>query len=455
MNKKPNIILIVIDAARADHFSCYGYHRKTTPFMDKIANEGILYNNAISTAGWTLPSHASMFTGTYPSKHGAHNENFFLSDKLPTMTEALTEQGYKTVGFCRGDWVSDSTGLTRGFEEYYNLHFSKFQHKMKRLINYFKINGVDTWSYEINKNVKKWIKENSSPFFMFIHYSELHLPYSLPNAYRKKFVSVSDEELNKVNQNPKEYYSGRVKMTEKDFQISRDLYDGALAYQDRRIGELYQFLKIRGVLDNTVFIITSDHGESLGDKEHFDHYYVLYEPIIRIPLIVRHPGIFGTGVRDDSLVQTLDFFPTVLEMLNIDRSAYNEMQGIPLPPLNNGEKREFTISERFQDLKGLKESYPDMDLSHLEKFEKDRKVAIRTKEFKLIKSMRGNSELYKISEDPHESTNLIDEREDVVSELNQKLDEWKKSFDPAEISGDEPEFDDEMVKRLKSLGYLG
>lgn len=455
MNNKPNIVLIVIDAARADHFSCYGYHRTTTPFMDKIASEGILYENAISAAGWTLPSHASMFTGTYPSKHGAHNENFFLSDKLPTMAEALTKHGYKTVGFCRGDWVSNSTGLTRGFQEYYNLHFSNFQHKMKRLINYFHIKGVDTWSYEINKKVKKWINANNSPFFMFIHYSELHLPYSLPNAYRKKFVSTPDEELQKVNQNPKEYYSGRIKMTEQDFQISRDLYDGALAYQDLRIGELYQFLKRRGILDDTVFIITSDHGESLGDKDHFDHYYVLYEPIIRVPLIIRHPEIFRAGVEDNSLVQTLDFFPTVLEMLNDDRKADREIQGIPLPPLNNGETREFTISERFQDLKGLKESYPDMDLSHLEKFEKDRKVAIRTKNFKLISSMRGNSELFNISEDPYEKTNLINEREDVAAELNKKLAEWKKSFTPAEISGEEPEFDDDMVKRLKSLGYLG
>ena len=454
----PNIILIIIDAARADHFSCYGYHKNTTPFISNIAKESVLYENAVSPAGWTLPSHSSLFTGTYPSKHGAHNENWYLSDKLPTLAEALSELGYRTAGFCRSDWVSESTGLIRGFDEFYHLHFAKTKHKILRLVNNSIIRGSDKWSYEKNKRIKKWIKHTnlgSSPFFLFVHYSELHMPYHVPKPYNKMFLSLPYDEARKINQNPKEYYSGRIKMSSKDFDILKEVYDCALAYQDARIGELYQFLKNVHLLDNTVLIITSDHGESLGDHNHFDHYYVLYDCLLKVPLIVRYPKLFKRGERNQSLVQTLDIFPTILRILGANEKNYEEIQGIALPPLCNEEVREFTISERFQDMQGLKNSYPKLDLSHLEEFEKDRKTAIRTKEFKLISSMRGNSELFNILKDPNETSNIIRKRKDICKDMTDKLNKWKSSFTPAEVLGIQPEFDDEVVKRLKSLGYLG
>lgn len=454
----PNVILILIDAARADHFGCYGYPKNTTPFIDRIARESVLYVNAISPAGWTLPAHASMFTGTYPSKHGAHNENLYLYNKLPTLAEILSEIGYQTVGFCRTDWVSESTGLTRGFKEFYHLHYNKLKHKMMRLINNSRIRGSDKWSYEINKRVKRWIKHNyskSSPFFLFIHYSELHLPYRIPKPYNKMFLSISYREAKRINQNPKEYYSGRVRMSSEDFELTKQMYDCALAYQDARIGELFQFLKDAHILDDTIFVITSDHGESLGDHNHFDHYYVLYDSLIKVPLIVRYPKFFEPDHKELSLVQTLDIFPTVMQILNVNDKSLSQVQGIALPPLNGAEIREFTISERFQDLRGLKESYPELDLSHLEKYEKDRKTVIRTKEFKLISSMRGESELYNICEDPHETINLIEKRKDILDGLTERLVHWKNSFSPTEIEEIKPEFDQEAIKRLKALGYLG
>jgi arylsulfatase A-like enzyme len=130
-NGQTNILLISIDCARADHLSIYGYDRKTTPYIDKLSKESVVYENAISPGGWTLPSHASMFTGTYPSKHGCHDKNHFLENELPTIAEVLNKLGYKTVGFCRNDYVSSSTGLNRGFEEYYTFHY-KIRKYIKR-----------------------------------------------------------------------------------------------------------------------------------------------------------------------------------------------------------------------------------------------------------------------------------------------------------------------------------
>jgi len=457
---QPNIIFIVIDAARADHFSCYGYERKTTHNIDNLASESTLYENAISAAGWTLPSHASMFTGTYPSKHGVHNENHVYDGKYPTIAEIMQSNGYDTVGFCTNDWISAATGLSKGFEQFYNFHYGVINHKLTRMLNYLRIHGKDSWSYEINRSVMNWIKRHdpSEPYFMFIHYGELHLPYQIPAPFNTKFLpkGMSYKEASRVNQDPKAYYAGMVKMTEKDFCISKDLYDCALAYQDSELGRLVQFLKTRGDLDDTILIVTSDHGESLGEHQHIDHYYVLYDCLLRVPLIVRFPSVFKAGLRESRMVQTLDILPTLQALLNLSGIKPDVMQGYPLPPLDKEKGvRSFTISERFKDLKGLRETYPDVNFDHLKKWELDRKIAIRTEQYKLIQSDEFDSELYDLKNDPHEIHNVIEAKLDIASELCNKIREWQSRFKSAAIENKEAEFDEAVKKRLKALGYLG
>jgi len=458
MGKKPNILFIIIDAARADHFSCYGSANRTSPHIDQIAAEGVVYENAITAAGWTLPSHTSMFTGTYISKHGVSNENHVYDHKYILMPEVLKRAGYRTVGFCTNDWISDATGLSRGFSEFFNFQYPKLIHKTKRFLNSLQIHGKDSWAFAINRNVKNWIHKNAGekPFFMFLHYGELHLPYQVPPPFNAQFLpkGMTYAEAQTVNQDPKAFYAGVAKMTARDFEISKALYDGALAYIDHRIFELYQYLKNLGQLDNTMIIISSDHGESLGDHGHFDHYYVLYEGLLRVPLIIRYPEKFPAGSRFPEAVQTLDLLPTLKEMLELRDPELNEMQGIPLPPFKNP-GREFTISERFKDLKGLKKSYPDRDLSHLARWELDRKVAIRTKKYKLIASENYESELYDLEHDRLETKNLINEQPEVAKDLQNKIANWRQSFTVSNMPGKEAEFDDAVRKRLESLGYLG
>ncbi len=461
-SRRPNIILIVIDAARADHFSCYGYRRKTTPYIDQIAGEGVLYKNAISPAGWTLPAHASIFTGAYPSRHGAHSESLFLPDELPTLSEVLDRHGYTTCAICRNEWVTDATGLSRGFKEFYNLRYSKLKTAVKRLPELIKLKCLDTGGYLTNKAVINWIKryDFKSPFFLFIHAPGPHFPYLIPAPYNSMFLpeGISYRQAKKVNQDSKKFYAGVVRMDENDFRISKSLYDGALAYQDSLIWEIYEFLKKNNILDNTVFIITSDHGESLGDHNHLGHYYILYETLIKVPLIVRYPGIFKPGSVVEQQVQTLDIFPTILKILDIDDRDLKDIQGYPLPPLNDGERDKihtFTFAERFKDLIGLKESFPDIDLSHLKKFEDDRKTAIRSDRYKLIYSQNYKSELYDLVNDPDENDNIIEKKTEIAENLQREIEKWRRSFKQAKISGMQIRFDEDVKKRLKALGYLG
>lgn len=459
-SNKPNVIFIVIDAARADHFSCYGYERETTPYIDRLASESTLYENAISAAGWTLPSHTSMFTGTFPSKHGVHNENHVYDGKYPTMAEIMKKNGYDTVGFCTNDWISDATGLTRGFDQFYDFHYSTLKHKSLRLLNYIRLHGKDSWSHAINRNIMDWVKahDKSVPYFMFVHYGELHLPYQVPPPFNAKFLpqGMTYKQASVVNQDPKAYYAGIVKMSDQDFRQSNDLYDGALAYQDSELGRLVDFLKTKGDLDNTIFILTSDHGESLGEHRHMDHYYVLYDCLLRVPLLIRYPSVFKPGHRETGMVQTLDILPSLNQVLNLSGIDSAAIQGFSMPPLESSKgRRSFTISERYKDLKGLRETYPDVNFDHLKQWELDRKIAIRTESYKLIQSAEFESELYDLKNDPHELRNLIDKEVNVAQELRTKIKDWQNEFKSAEIENKEANFDDAVKKRLKALGYLG
>ena len=189
-SRLPNIILIVIDCARADHFGCYGKNINTTPQIDALADKSQVYQRAYSSAGWTLPSFASMFTGTYPSKHGAHNENRYLSSQFPTLAELLANQGYRTMGVCFNDWLSDATGMTRGFQEFHQPAYTGVQRYFKRLVQYPVVGGRDAWSYDMTQVAKKLLlqKSHTSPFFMTMHFMDLHLPYHIPDRYVNKFL---------------------------------------------------------------------------------------------------------------------------------------------------------------------------------------------------------------------------------------------------------------------------
>ncbi len=455
--QRPNIILIVLDTVRADRLSCYGYHRKTSPCLDKIAAEGVLYEQAITPANWTLPSHVSMFTGLFPSKHGAHRAHQRLDTQYMTLAELLTKAGYRTAGFSSIDWLEEKTGANRGFSEYYGRAFRQSQ--LRNTSGSKRVN--DKRSNEISQEVQEWLKNrnNDTPFFLFVNLFDAHNPYNPPEPHRSLFLHEGDSgRIPQLNWDITKYYAGAARMDNKDFSLMSNLYDGGVHYVDSVAGELVEFFRDQGILDESILFITSDHGENIGDHGHWGHRYCLYDSLIRVPLIIRYPGIFEGGKRPDNYVQTVDIYPTVMDLLSIDREdVCKELQGETLFPSALGSrKREFTLSE-FMPKPDLRyyDGYPEFDASVFAYG----LTAIRYNGYKLIWSSTGRHELYDLTSDPGEARNVYSDWPDKVSELSQFLKQWQMSF---EASGQvqsyslqsDPEVDEDIKNKLKALGYV-
>lgn len=495
MNRRPNVVLIVLDTARAQNFSCYGYQRPTTPNMDAISREGTLFFNAITPSPWTLPSHASIFSGMFPSKHRAHEEHKFLDHQFKTLPEVLKSIGYYTCAISNNSWVSPYFGFARGFDAFFKLwqlfqndsdvsalkkRFREEREVRGIIIDLLKprslfqnmVNGVYRkyfhWRYDygarrINRMVNRLLSKvlvQNQPFFLFINYLEAHLKYCAPEPYFSRFLSNGTDKraAKRVNQDAFRYMARQVEMDTHDFEILAALYDAELAYLDFRIGELYGHLKKNGLLDNTVFIITSDHGENLGEHHLMDHQYCLYDTLLKVPLIVRYPGVFPNRETVSTQVQLVDIFPTVMDLLEMeDQGVLKEIQGQSLVPHRlEGQDRSFTVAEYLGPqpaIERVARRYPHSE-RHLVKFNRSLS-AIRTPDWKFIEASDGRDELYNIWEDPGETKNLIDAQPDRATQLKKQLAMWKESNKSvgADLS-EQKAIDNQVKKRLEALGYL-
>jgi arylsulfatase A-like enzyme len=432
---KPNVFLISIDTLRADHLGCYGYGRNTSPNIDKFAKEGVLFENAFSQFPQTVPSHASILTGMYPNTHRAKiyydpytarmTSAIKLDAKFITLAEILKDNGYATWGFVQHNVGLDSNlGFSQGFDSYYTIsgNATKLNHKV----------------YEnINKNIKS---------FFFIHYFDVHsdfekLPYDAPFPYSKMFTQNykgnfrggeegvwANAYLLKLDIESKNILNAE------DIQYIRDLYDQGIAYVDNEIGNLFDFLRREGLFDNSVIILLSDHGEAFREHGLFFH-NGLYEETIHIPLIVKFPHSFFRGKRINSLVESIDVLPSVLQLLNIP--IPKEIQGNEFLSViaknRNGKDYIFCGEDRYG-------------------------IAIRTKNKKIIYRKGYPIEAYDLNSDPKEQYNLCKTtpKDPEVLKLFYLLDEWnKKTLLAGEaIQNNKVNLDEEQTKTLRSLGYL-
>lgn len=451
---KPNVLLIILDAARPDHLSCYGYGRKTTPNIDDLAEDGVLFENAISPAGWTPPAHASLFTGLFPSQHGLQHGSLHLNQRFPTLAEILRSSGYKTIGISNNPWVSHATGLDRGFEIFHEVYYKRgslletFRFAIQKLFAIIG-NSDDDGAHRTNRLALTYLSQQErkgQPFFIFINYLESHLPYKVPRPYATLFGKRAGSG---INQDWRQYVSGRVAMDEDDFENLKSLYDGAIAYLDARIEELLSCLRQREMLEETVVIITSDHGDNFGDHGLMGHELGLYDSLLRIPLIIRCPSLFPAGWRVTEQVQLLDVFTTILEILGHEGV---ETQGYSLLPERvKANPRRFTVAEQSHpSFEVFTKRFPEFDLSPY-----DRELrAIRTEDYKYIWASDGRDELYNIRVDPQEKENLISTQPEEAQELRQMLEEWLKGFTPYEAEEGAVEMDEITRERLRGLGYI-
>ncbi|MFQ6104486.1 MAG: sulfatase [Candidatus Glassbacteria bacterium] len=470
----PNILLIVMDTTRSDRLSCYGYKVKTSPNIDALASEGVLFKEAIASGPWTLPTHSSMFTGLYPSSHGAHWEHMYLDSSLNTAAELLSRKGYQTVGFSNNGIVSRATNMSQGFDDYYEMWKSE---TLSPLI-FSQIKDIlisttgrrDAGARRTNQLIRGWFERTydaQRPFFMFVNYLEAHLVYNPPIDFRRRFVSDSDvvSRMRKVNIHT--LYRLLVDMDKGEFPLSREeidvlrsLYDAEIAYLDSRIGELIEYLRASGILQNTFLIITSDHGENIGEHNLIDHQLCLYDTLLRVPLILRHPTLVRHGIQVDETVQSVDIFPTLLDVagVNYEEVGY-PLQGTSLLDiLAGGDSHRYAFSEYMSPRIGFRRVQnwaiakgSEMDLSRFDR----RLKSIRSDTLKYIWASDGEEELFKLSSDPFEEFDLGRTDTGSVKFMRKKLDEWHSSLPILVKEGTEiPEMDRETRELLKALGYI-
>lgn len=465
--QKPNIILISIDTLRADHLSCYGYKRLTTPNLDHLAEEGVLFTNAYSTAVWTPPAHASMLTGLYPKDHGVVHQNS-LRNEVPTIATLLRNHGYQTAGFANNSQVGELVGLNQGFDDFYEVWrgLSKKQ-ILKRLIYHSKRIGgyIDDGASLTNKLVFNWLDKRwneDKPFYLFIHYIEAHNPLKAPKPFKYKFLTkdireqVDMAKIWKVANNPLICLTDELKLNETEIEALHCLYDEEINYVDSKIGELTDFLVQKKLINKTILIITADHGEHFGEHGFYSHIASLYEPVVHIPFILRYPSEISSHSRSHQLVQHIDLMPTILEVVGVYEEGKLSLTGRNLLDCLNGEEDSrilfaewegripYFIRDRLKNVK---------DHPLIERLKKPLWMA-RSGNFKLIADDQGHYQLYNLKRDPDEKNNLCRQDSTLFQHLKQALDDWLKEKADAGPS-QTYDYEDEILKKhLKELGYL-
>ena len=466
--KKPNILIFMMDTQGARNMSCYGYHRETTPNIDQIGKEGVVYLNHFVTAPWTLPAHASMFTGRYQSGHGAGAQHEGLEPGLPQMGEVFTRNGYRSVAFCNNGWAYDGgspTSAGTGFEE----HIRYGNPKYKPVPPYIPSNDPekkDKGSLKAVGLATKWIDDKimgkGKPFLMFINCTEPHDPYVPPEPFRSRFLieGWTYEQARRVAGNQKASTYGDRCQTFDEWMAERSLYDGSTACLDDRIGKLVGELKQRSIYDNTVFIVVGDHGDVLGEQIGYAYHTQngVWDYACKTPLVVRYPKTFKAGTRCKELVQITDLFPTLMKMTGIkDDAASESIQGEDLRAALKGPVREFALIEAQRGMHPMRgawctaEDPENLDCRFMNVWYK----AARTKRYKYIWVSSGEDMLFDTVKDPDERWNVIERYAEIARKLRKAMEKKLMSMEQryyTDMFKTPQRYDPHALRRLMAWG---
>ena len=426
---RPNILLIIFDTSRADRFPFDGYARPTAPNLKSIASEGAVYTQAFSPAPWTVPAHASLFTGQYPSLHRTDCGSLRLPDEVTTLAETLKAAGYRTVGYTANPWLGSEYNFQQGFDTYGETWRDVPQE------------SEDTGAGLTNDKVVrflKWRADNPDavrqPFFLFINYFEPHLPYHPPEPERSRFLRPGADparvqRLSRLG-HPDEmrYIVGLSDLTEVDMAILNDLYDGEIAYTDRRAGEIVSVLREQGILDRTIVAIAGDHGENIGDHHMMDHKLSVHDTLLHVPLVLRYPPRIRAGQTIDVRVQMHDLYPTILGLAGVVPPTGAVVEAVPLPgtglpgagrPPGAPIVGEF-VGPPLEFLKVMQDLFPERDLSRFNRT----LIALRRDGYKIQWGSDGRHALYHIDEDPGEKDDLAAVEPERLQDMTRQVEDW-------------------------------
>jgi arylsulfatase A-like enzyme/predicted negative regulator of RcsB-dependent stress response len=393
----PNVILISIDTCRADYLSCYGYPRQTTPNIDQLATQSVIFRNVISPIPLTLPAHCSMLAGTIPPYHGVHdNLDYRLGDSNVTLAEILKKHGFATGAIISAFVLDSQFGINQGFDMF-NDRFEK-----PRMAGAFS----ERKAQETSRFAIKWLDQHKNDkFFLFLHYFDPHNDYVPPEPFASRFAD--------------------------------NLYAGEIAYADYCIGLVILKLKELGLFDSSLVIITADHGEMLGEHGELTHGYFIYQSAVKVPLLVKLPGQ-NKPKEVEEMVGLIDIVPTVCSLLNIQPPLQIQGKDLSAYLLRKSISRE----KRHVYIESLTPT----------KYNANTLLGVVTDQLKYIQTTR--PELYDLANDPHESQNLINQTPQQTKTLQSRLREILQQSVPTGRPDGKMVLDEQARKRLESLGYV-
>jgi len=419
--KGPNVLLIVVDTLRADHLGCYGYDRDTSPSIDKLAEHSLLFKNAISVAPWTTPSVASMFTSQYPTALGMGAEPVVLGSELLTLAEVFKGNSYKTAGIISHVLVSRVLGFAQGFDSYDEENAKGHSHVS---------------SPSITRKAISYIEQHQNDrFFLFLHCFDPHYSYIMHEDY--DYYPDYDGQL----------YSGQVveeqreiapKMSPDDIRYIKALYDSEINFTDKYIRVILDKLKELGLYENTLIVLTADHGEEFLERGDYwiGHTNSLYQEQIHVPLVIKPAGHNKPQVVEE-YVGLIDLMPTIVERA-----------GLSIPGQYRHEGGTIELSGETQPSGSVIISETSR-LAHLQ--------SVTWDGWKLIHDVENDArELYNLADDPPESNNVAMENEQILAEMETVLQKWNDHIrtDELETTKQRPTFTEKQKERLRSLGYI-
>jgi arylsulfatase A-like enzyme len=460
----PDVLVLLLDTTRADHLGVYGYARPTSPALDAIARESLVFERAIASANWTLPSHASLFTGLPPHAHGATSDEGWLRDEVDTLAERFRDAGYATYLFSANPFVSAEHNLAQGFEIAEHPWQPKWRDAVRAYMNERAYPGESAESRfapfkdageVIRRGFAHWLEARSDerPYFAFLNLMEAHRPYYATAEERARFLSPDQVALS-IRMDHR--YSDRHAYSFSALELGADelaatvgLYDAALSHLDEVVAGIASDLRAAGRLDRSVLAITSDHGEHLGDQHRLGHEFSLYDALIRVPLLLRYPARVPAG-RESRAVAQLDLRRTLLELAGLEVDEQDRGRNL-LRKVAPDEPTRWLIAEslaiRSKPLRAVQKRFPDFDLGPWKRAFR----AIERDRIKLIEGEGGRRMLFDIAADPSESLDLAAQRPELVAEFAAQLDAQRAEERPSETRGPGSA---EHVELLEALGYI-
>ena len=513
MTGQPNVLLVVLDTVRKDHLTPYGYDQPTTPELAAFASEATVFEQAVAPAPWTLPVHASLFTGLYPSQHRADQENPYLEGAV-TLAETLAGAGYDTGCYSSNAWITPYTNLTNGFEDVDNFFqimpgdfLSGPLARAWRLLNDHeqlqavaeKLISLGNTAHEhfasgetaasktpaAVDRVQSFVADADGSWFAFANLMDAHLPYHPPEEYAAEFAPGVDSE--EICQNSKEFNAGARDIDEAEWDAIRGLYDAEIAHMDDQLGRLFAWLRERGEWENTTVIVCADHGELHGEHDLYGHEFCLYDPLINVPLLVKHPDL--SADRRSDQVELLDLYHTILDAADVQGGApasagdtavtLDRTRSLIAPEYRQFDEHDdpdpgqratpsgacafVEYSQPVVELNQLEEkaAAAGIDLDEQSRFYA-RMRAARRPNSKYIRLDRIPDEAYRLDRDPDELKDLAGAGDDLIESAERALRTFEGEVGGPwtgpgadEVSDDSlDEIDEQARDRLRELGYM-